>query len=123
MVNIPLAKVRLKFATLSNLTGTTQSRLKINNSEKKKDLLKTLWEKEKMLVTSILSFSHNVFYQFHSEFLNHFPNKPWFLRICSTSILKTLYEREKSLLITINFSFSHSVCLPIWRTFCHFHEI
>ena len=25
-------------------------------------LLKTLWEKEKMLVTSIFSFSHNVFY-------------------------------------------------------------
>ena len=25
-------------------------------------LLKTLWEKEKMLVTSILSFSHSVFY-------------------------------------------------------------
>ena len=27
-------------------------------------LLKTLWEKEKLLVTSIFSFSHSVFYQF-----------------------------------------------------------
>ena len=29
--------------------------------EKKKRLLKTLWEKEKMLVTSIFTSSHNVF--------------------------------------------------------------
>ena len=31
---------------------------------------------------------------------NPFPNKPWFLHVCSTSTLKTLWE---------NFSFSHSV--------------
>ena len=31
-------------------------------------LLKTLWEKEKMLVTSIFSFSHNVFYPSTDEF-------------------------------------------------------
>ena len=37
-----------------------------------------------------------------------FPNKPWFLRVCSTSLLKTLWEKEK-LLVTSNFSFSHSV--------------
>ena len=24
------------------------------------------------------------------EILNPFPNKPWFLRVCSTSLLKTL---------------------------------
>ena len=40
--------------------------------------------------------------------INPFPNKPWFLRVCSTSILKTLWEKEK-LLISSNFSFSHSV--------------
>ena len=40
--------------------------------------------------------------------INHFPNKPWFLRFCSTSLLKTLWEKEK-LLVTSNFSFSHSV--------------
>ena len=40
--------------------------------------------------------------------LNPFPNKPWFLRVCSTSLLKTLQEKEK-LLVTSNFSFSHSV--------------
>ena len=35
-------------------------------------------------------------------------NKPWFLRVCSTSVLKTLWEKEK-LLVTSNFSFSLSV--------------
>ena len=39
---------------------------------------------------------------------NPFSNKPWFLHICSTSLLKTLWEKEK-LLITSNFSFSHRV--------------
>ena len=39
---------------------------------------------------------------------NPFPNKPWFLRVCSRSLLKTLWDKEK-LLVTSNFSFSHSV--------------
>ena len=42
---------------------------------------------------------------------NPFPNKLWFLRVCSTSLLKTLWEKEK-LLVTSNFSFSHSVFYP-----------
>ena len=42
---------------------------------------------------------------------NPFPNKPWFLRVCSTRLLKTLWEKEK-LLVTSNFSFSHSVFYP-----------
>ena len=42
---------------------------------------------------------------------NSFPNKPLFLRVCSTSLLKTLWEKEK-LLLTSNFSFSHSVFYP-----------
>ena len=94
----------------------------------------------------------NVGYYVCSSFSNPFPNKPWFLRVCSTSLLKILWEKEK-LLITSNFYFTHSVfylleelyaifikveiviykllqeqfllfplCfLPIWRTFCHFH--
>ena len=43
-----------------------------------------------------------------SEWINPFPNKPWFLRVCSRSLLKALWEKEK-LLVTSNFSFSHSV--------------
>ena len=48
-------------------------------------------------------------------FINPFPNKPLFLRVCSTSLLKTLWENEK-LLVTSNFSFSHNV-------FCSFLEL
>ena len=29
--------------------------------------------------------------------VNPFPNKPWFLRVCSTSLLKTLWEKENLL--------------------------
>ena len=44
-------------------------------------------------------------------YINPFPNKPWFLRVCSTSLLKTLWEKEK-LLVMSNFSFSHNVFYP-----------
>ena len=40
--------------------------------------------------------------------VNPFPNKPYFSRVCSTSLLKTLWRNEK-LLLTINFSFPHNV--------------
>ena len=35
---------------------------------------------------------------------NPFPNKPWILRVCTSSLLKTLWENDK-LLVTSNFSF------------------
>ena len=43
---------------------------------------------------------------------NHFPNKPWFLPVCSISLLKTVWEKEK-LLVTSNFSIPalFSTCL------------
>ena len=40
--------------------------------------------------------------------INLFPNKHLFLRVCSTSLLKTLREKEK-LLVTSDFSFFQSV--------------
>ena len=40
--------------------------------------------------------------------VNPFPNKRWFLRVCSTSVLKTQWEKEK-LLVMSNFSFSNCV--------------
>ena len=43
--------------------------------------------------------------------INPFPNKPWFLCVCSASLFKTLWEKEK-LLVTSNFSFSQSVFNP-----------
>ena len=52
------------------------------------------------IVNSIFTIVHNAF--------NPFPNKPWFLRVYSKSLLKTLWEKEKWLLMS-HFSFSHSV--------------
>ena len=43
-----------------------------------------------------------------NETLNLFRNKPWFLRVCSIGLSKTLREKEK-LLVTSNFSFSRGV--------------
>ena len=49
----------------------------------------------------------------HEEIeLNPFPNKPWFLRVCNTSLLKTLWGKREKLLITSDFSFFHSVFYP-----------
>ena len=42
---------------------------------------------------------------------NPFPNKPWFFCVCSTNLLKTLWEKDK-LLVMSNLSFSHSVLYP-----------
>ena len=42
------------------------------------------------------------------DIINPFPNKPWFLRVFCTSLLKTMWENEKLLMIS-NFSFAHSV--------------
>ena len=39
------------------------------------------------------------------------PNEPWFLRVYGTSLLKTLWEKTKLLLMS-NFFFSHSVFYP-----------
>ena len=51
-----------------------------------------------------------------------FPNKPWFLRVYSISLLKTLGEKEKFLVMS-NFSFSHSVFYQFWTTFFNFYQI
>ena len=48
---------------------------------------------------------------FRRKQFNPFPNKPLFLCVCSTRLLKTLWEKEK-LFVTSNFSFSHRVFYP-----------
>ena len=53
---------------------------------------------------------------------NLFPNKPWFLRVCSTSLLKTLREKEK-LLVTSNFPFSPSVFYPFGELSAIFNKL
>ena len=54
--------------------------------------------------------------------LNPFPNKLWFLRICSISLLKTLWEKEK-LLVKSNLSFSHSVFYFLGKLAAIFIEV
>ena len=49
---------------------------------------------------------------------NPFPNKPWFLSVCSTSLLKTLWEKEKLPVIS-----PFPTVSSVLRTFCHFHQI
>ena len=53
-----------------------------------------------------------------SHQINPFPDKPRFLRVCSTRLLKTLWEKEK-LLVMSNFSFSHCF-LPCLKNFVIF---
>ena len=100
---------------------------------KAKSLWKSLWEKENMLVyqhfllvLQCFQPCQIIFHHFHhiwfvimeklsihtcQSFVNPFPNKPWFSRVCSTSLLKTLWEKEK-LLVKSNFTFFHSVFYP-----------
>ena len=54
--------------------------------------------------------------------VNSFPNKPWFLRVCSRILSKTLWEKEK-LLVTSNFSFSHSVFYPFGELSGSFNKL
>ena len=61
----------------------------------------------KKILQKILQIGQPQLYVYLLTF-NPFPNKPWSLRVCSTGLLKTLREMEK-LLMTSNFSFSHSV--------------
>ena len=53
---------------------------------------------------------------------NPFPNKPLFLRACSTSLLKTLWEKEK-LSVTSSISFSHGVFYQFGDLPAIYHQI
>ena len=52
---------------------------------------------------------------------NAFPNKPWFLRVCCTTLLKTLGKAE--IARDEQFLLFPQCFLPVWRTGCHFHQI
>ena len=64
-------------------------------------------------------FSRNDFFL---RVINPFPNKPLFLRVCSTSHLKTLWEKKK-LLVTSNFPFSYSVSRPFRELSANFIKL
>ena len=65
---------------------------------------------------------YNLVSKIKGQTFNPLPSKPWFLHVCSTSLLKTLLEKKK-LLITSNFSSFSQCFLPFCRTFHHFHQI
>ena len=54
--------------------------------------------------------------------INPFPNNSLLLRVCSASLLKTLWEKEK-LLATSNFSFFLSVFYPFGKLSAIFIEL
>ena len=93
--------------------------------------MKTPWKKEQLLLTCNFSFFHSIFYPFWElsatfiilkivicklfqfwskkyvvwERVNPFPYKPWFLRVWSTSLKKTLWEKEKLLSMSFFYPF------------------
>ena len=52
---------------------------------------------------------------------NPFPNKPWFLLVCSTSLENTVGKGE--IARYEQFLLCPQCFLPVCRTFCHFHQI
>ena len=66
MASLIRIKISLKFQSSS--CNPHHTILTFNDPEKRSLLLKTLWEREKMLVTSIFSLSGNVFYPFQKEY-------------------------------------------------------
>ena len=61
--------------------------------------------------SSLLLLIPSLTLPYSRKYINPFPNKPWFLRVCTYNLFKTLWEKEK-LLVTSNFSFTHSVFNP-----------
>ena len=51
---------------------------------------------------------------------NPFPNKPLFLHVCTTSLFKRLWEKEK--LHREQFLHFPQCFLSVWKFFCNFHQ-
>ena len=56
------------------------------------------------LISSVINFALLGTANCDKRSINPFQNKPWFLRVCSTSLVKTLWEKE-NLLVTSNIPF------------------
>ena len=68
-------------------------------------------QQKEVLLTLFLALYISMSISIEYDMFNPFPIKPCSLHVCSPSLLKTLWEKEK-LLIMCNFSFSHSVFYP-----------
>ena len=66
-----------------------------------------------------LSLSLSLSLSNYDHKFNTFPNKPWLLHVCSRSLLKTLWKKEK-LLVTSNFSSSHCIFYPFGELYAIF---
>ena len=84
-------------------------------------------EKEKMVVTSILIFFQQCFFQkpyclgsWNQGLVLYgpFPNKPWFSCVQYKSFKKTVGKGENA--CSKQFLLFPQCFLPIWRTYCHF---
>ena len=100
----------LKIVVSKSLTSLKMGHVKLKTRPPCQIFAKSwVWSRGHIFCPVLMKLGQNVC-------LNAFPNKPWFLRVCSTSLLnKTLWEKEK-LLVTSNLSSSHSV-------FYHFGEL
>ena len=76
-------------------------------------LLFNLLSASALVLAKVKILSSDLLFQLYDTIttLNPFPKKPLFSRVFSTSLLKTMWEKEK-LLVTSNFSFSHSLFYP-----------
>ena len=89
-----------------------------NNPMKKKNYEKIKKKIKSMLPSAFFLPIPNVLLPLQYKLLsfktlfNPFPNKALFLHVCSTSLLKTIWEKEK-LLIMSNFSFFQSIFYPM----------
>ena len=81
---------------LDSLSQLLSNNPKFNNPVEKK-LLKIQCDKLKLLVPSTFNFSPPQSFLPFQVVFNPFPNKPWFLHVCSTSLFKTLLEKEKAI--------------------------
>ena len=114
---------------LQNITdfkGTVKKKQSENTVGKgnvdNQDFLLFFFRKNSSVLSSLSKTQHIILDCPSTKTFNPFPNKPWFLRVCSTSLLKTLLAKEKWLVTSIFFLFPPCF-LFIWRTFCHFHQI
>ena len=66
-----------------------------------------------MFLIQIASFLTQSIFSFKClHWVNHFPNKPWILCVCSTSLLKKTVRKEEIACVMDDHSFKHG-CFPI----------
>ena len=75
---------------------------------------------KQFLLFSVFSTQYDSCFLFYIHF-NPFPNKPWFLRVCSIFFENNVGKGE--IARYEQFLLFPQCFLPIWMTFCHFHYI